>query len=517
MILETFHNIHKFFSGYFIPHGHCYLWKPELVGLHVMSDSLITLAYFLIPIEIIYIIKKRKDIPFDWVFFLFASFIICCGLTHIIEVWTLWHPDYWFSGFMKAITAAISLCTAAVTIELIPKILAIPNPAQLAEAYSALQNEIVERKHAQEALHQMTVELEERVRDRTLALEKANALLQQENRDRSQAEAALRQSEAKLRRQTQELEITLKELESAQIQLVQTEKMSSLGQMVAGVAHEINNPINFIYANIPPVKTYVRDILETIHLYQKHYPQPGLEIREQLKTIELDFILEDLPKILSSMKIGAERIKNIVKSLRIFSRLDESEMKQVNIHEGLDSTLMILQHRFKEQPDRAAIQVIKDYDADLPEIECYAGQLNQVFMNLLTNAIDAIEERIKCFSVDSKAEFSLLSATDYAPPNIHIYTNLIEKKWLEIHIADNGIGISTDVMAKIYDPFYTTKPIGYGTGLGLTISYEIIKKHDGYLKCKSEFGKGTEFAIQIPLHSKSNPTKDRLKNFLVKK
>ena len=176
--------VHQMFSNYFIPHGHCYLWKPGLVGLHILSDALIAVAYFLIPITLIYIVQKRKDVPFDWVFMLFGSFIICCGITHIMEIWTLWHPNYWFSGFLKGITALISLCTAAVLVELIPKILAIPSPDQLAAANLALQNEISDRKQAQEALSQLMLELEKRVMERTLALEVANELLQQENRDR---------------------------------------------------------------------------------------------------------------------------------------------------------------------------------------------------------------------------------------------------------------------------------------------------------------------------------------------
>ena len=177
--------VHKMFPNYFIPHGHCYLWKPGLVGLHILSDALIAVAYFLIPLTLIYIVKKRKDVPFDWVFMLFGSFIICCGITHIMEIWTLWHPNYWFSGFLKGITALISLCTAAVLVELIPKILAIPSPDQLAAANLALQNEIGDRKQAQEALSELMLELEKRVMERTLALEVANELLQQENRDRS--------------------------------------------------------------------------------------------------------------------------------------------------------------------------------------------------------------------------------------------------------------------------------------------------------------------------------------------
>ncbi|MDP8933406.1 MAG: ATP-binding protein [Cyanobacteriota bacterium] len=496
--------VHKMFPNYFIPHGHCYLWKPGLVGLHILSDASIAVAYFLIPLTLIYIVKKRKDVPFDWVFMLFGSFIICCGITHIMEIWTLWHPNYWFSGFLKGITALISLCTAAVLVELIPKILAIPSPDQLATANWALQNEIGDRKQAQEALSQLMLELEKRVIERTIALEVANELLQQENCDRSLAENSLRCSEAKLLEQTQQLENTLQQLKAAQTQLVQNEKMSSLGQMVAGVAHEINNPVNFIYGNLIPAEEYIKDLLEVIELYQIYYPTPAPEIADKINTIDLDFILEDLQKLFGSIKIGAERIREIVKSLRTFSRLDEADMKKVNIHEGIDSTLMILQHRLKEQPKRPAIQVIKEY-GDLPQLECYPRQLNQVFMNICSNAIDALEQMAQQGDATKRywqKKFpGLLQYTHCQLLTIRIRTLLVEGKWVQIRIADNGTGIDSDAIAKIYDPFYTTKPIGYGTGMGLAISYQIIKSHEGYLRCVSEIETGTEFIIEIPLKS----------------
>ncbi|WP_373537533.1 sensor histidine kinase [Microcoleus sp.] len=501
--------VHKMFPNYFIPHGHCYLWKPGLVGLHILSDALIACAYFAIPITLIYIVKKRKDLPFDWIFMLFGSFIVCCGITHVMEIWTLWHPNYWFSGFLKAITALVSLSTAAVLVELIPKILAIPSPARLAAANLALQNEVGDRKQAQEALSQLMLELEKRVIERTQALKVANELLQQENRDRSLAENSLRHSEAQLLKQTQQLESTLQQLTSAQTQLVQTEKMSSLGQMVAGVAHEINNPVNFIYGNLIPAREYIQEILGLIKFYQVYYPTPPPEIADKINSIELDFILEDLQKIFSSIKVGAERIKDIVKSLRTFSRLDEADMKKVNIHEGIDSTLMLLQHRLKEQPYRPAIQLIKDY-GNLPDLECYAGQLNQVFMNICSNAIDALEQMaVQKHSVKKDCwGKNLPDRLQYAHCKrltIRIRTLLVDGQWVQIHIADNGSGIDAEAIAKIYDPFYTTKPIGYGTGLGLAISYQIIQSHEGYLRCTSEVGMGTEFIIKIPLKSQPQP------------
>jgi hypothetical protein len=337
--------------------------------------------------------------------------------------------------------------------------------------------------------------------ERTLALEVANELLQQENLDRSFAENSLRRSEAKLLEQTHQLENALQQLKGAQAQLVQNEKMSSLGQMVAGVAHEINNPVNFIYGNLIPAEEYIKDLLELIKLYQVYYPTPAPEIADKIRRIDLDFILEDLQKLFGSIEMGAERISEIVKSLRTFSRLDEADMKKVNIHEGIDSTLMILQHRLKEQPKRPPIQVIKEY-GDLPELECYAGQLNQVFMNIFSNAIDALEQMAQ--QGDSTKGYwqkrfpDHLLYTHCQLLTIRIRTLLVDGKWVQIRIADNGNGIDSDAIARIYDPFYTTKPIGSGTGLGLAIAYQIIQTHEGYLHCTSELGRGTEFIIEIP-------------------
>ena len=259
--------------------------------------------------------------------------------------------------------------------------------------------------------------------------------------------------------------------------------------------------------------------MELIKVYQIYYPTPAPEIADKIKTIELDFVLEDLQKLFSSMKIGAERIREIVKSLRTFSRLDEGDMKKVNIHEGIDSTLMILQHRLKEQPKRPAIQVIKEY-GDLPQLECYAGKLNQVFMNIISNAIDALEQMAQQgHSTKGYWENNFdehLHKTHCQLLKIRIRTLLVEGKWVQIRIADNGTGIDSDAIAKIYDPFYTTKPIGYGTGLGLAISYQIIKSHEGYLRCVSELERGTEFIIEIPLKSQNQQQATCSKKVFVK-
>jgi PAS domain S-box-containing protein len=308
--------------------------------------------------------------------------------------------------------------------------------------------------------------------------------------DRKQAELDLLHSEQREREKAQQLEQTLEELKRTQSHLIQAEKMSSIGQMVAGVAHEINNPIGFIYGNIIPASQYASDLLNLIQLYRQHYPKPAPEIAARSEEIDADFIAADFPKILASMKEGANRIKQIVLSLRNFSRLDEKERKVVDIHEGIESTLLMLQHRLKEPRKYGEIQVIKEY-GKLPLIECYPAQLNQVFMNILLNAIDALEEPS--------------SSSNGKPLEIRIATEIICKNRVGVRIADSGPGICTAIMPKIFDPFFTTKDVGSGTGLGLSIGYQIVKdKHGGELKCYSEVGRGTEFAIELPISQKNN-------------
>jgi signal transduction histidine kinase len=310
----------------------------------------------------------------------------------------------------------------------------------------------------------------------------------------AEAREAAEMAQTQLQQQAQQLEAALQDLQQTQLQLVQQEKMSSLGQLVAGVAHEINNPINFIFGNLTPAKEYTEDLLNVLRLYQKHYPIPHPEIQTEVEAIELDFLVDDLLKILNSMKVGAERIRKIVLSLRNFSRMDEADLKAVDIHEGLESTLMILQSRFKSKPDRPGIEVIKDYSA-LPPVECYAGQLNQVFMNIVSNAVDALEEYREKYS--GEAENKKVST-------IEIRTELIDRDWVMITIADNGLGMSEATRSRLFTPFFTTKPAGKGTGLGLSISYQIIvEKHQGKLSCNSALGQGTEFVIQIPVQQQS--------------
>jgi len=821
------------FSEKFIPHGHCYLWQPELVGLHLLSDALIALAYYSIPLLLIYFVQQREDVPFPKIFLLFSAFIICCGTTHVFAIWTLWHPVYWLSGLAKAITAVISLFTASELAPLIPKMLALPSPAQLEATNRELEKQIIERSQAEVALQKLNSELEIRVAERTIELKQANWQLQDEMAkrkrtedtlrslykvstarklsfdqrlqgllalgrhrfgmemgalgrvennfyevvaaqvspkssfpltkgniwdlertycyvtlgakdpvafesagtshwctlpayassrleayigmpvivagkvygtlsffslqvrqtpftaadqellklmaqwvgvtwERQQAEEELRLSEAKFRElaqretllnrlasqirrsldlsailetavqeihsllqsdrcvfvwyqsdeatpvwqvvteakistlpslvgysvadtafspltarifdkeiirvdhartlsdpverkyffrmgytallalpihttsgkigvvscshssgqrpwqdsevellqrvadqiaiaidqsqllhqsrvatikaqeQATQLEQTLLELQHTQAQLVQSEKMSSLGQLVAGVSHEINNPVNFIYGNLTHIEQYAQDLFNLIQLYQKFFPSKVPEIEDFVKEIDPDFIAEDLPKILSSMRVGADRIRNIVLSLRNFSRLDESEMKWVDIHEGLDNTLLILAHRLKskrrEYPD---IKVIKDY-GNLPQVQCCPGQLNQVFMNVLTNAIEAIEELEKERSIEDIKN---------RPGTILISTEFLAKgDQVVILIGDNGTGMTQEVRHRLFDPFFTTKPVGSGTGLGMSISYKIVvEKHRGDLQCISAPNQGSSFLIYLPI------------------
>jgi len=840
--MDLLHNL--LFPQKLIPQEQCYLWQPELVWLHLVSDVLIALTYYSLSVMLVYCIHKRRDVPFQGIFFVLSALSITGGTTHLVAVWMLFSPVYWLSGFTKAITASVSLFTALAFGSVIPKALALPTPTQLEATNRELETKIIEYKGDEEALQKSKEELEIRAAERTAELKQANEQLKNEiaerkrteeslrslykvstarklsfdqrlqgllalgrrqfgldmgalgrvenNRyeviaaqvapksnfpltkgniwdleqtycrltltakepiafesagtsywcnlpaysssrleayigmpvivggsvygtlsffslkvrnnpftagekellklmaqwvgteiERQQAQEELRQSEANFRElaqregllnrlasqvrrsldlntiletavqeirnlleidrcfflwyrpdaeqpvwefvqearssafpsligyrvtaqafgpltarvfekeitrvdnarvltdpverkfffsvgytallalpihttsgeigvvscghssgprpwrdsevellqavadnlaiaidqaqlleqsrtatvtaqeQATQLEQTVRELQQTQAKLVQSEKMSSLGQLVAGVAHEINNPVSFIYGNLVHANQYTEDLLNLVQLYQEYYPQPAPEIKVETEVIDLDFIQEDLPKILSSMKMGADRIRQIVLSLRNFSRLDEAEMKWVNIHEGIDNTLLILANRLKPKPVgevgaktfHCGIEVIKEY-GDLPEVQCYPGQLNQVFMNILTNAIDAIDEYNKERSVEEIKN---------NPGTIRIHTEVNGTNQVLIRIVDNGPGMTEDVCHRLFDPFFTTKPVGSGTGLGMSISYQIVvEKHGGQLQCISAPGQGAEFLIYVPIEQPSS-------------
>ncbi len=298
-----------------------------------------------------------------------------------------------------------------------------------------------------------------------------------------------KQTETVLKQRTQELEQALVKLQSTQSQLIQTEKISQLGQLVAGVAHEVNNPVGFISGNLSHAEEYVKDLTCLLNSYRQEFPSPGDAIEEQIEAVDLEYLLEDLPKMISSMKLGTDRIKNIMLSLRNYSRTSSDEKKAVNLHEGINTTLMILSHRLKAKPQRPEIKIVKKY-GDLPLVECYYSQINQVFMNLISNAIDALEESNQNKSYEQVNQ----------NPNIITITTAADDNWAIIIIADNGTGIPPQVKSKLFDAFFTTKVEGKGTGLGLSISYQIItEKHGGTLECISSPGNGAKFVIRIPV------------------
>ena len=394
----------------------------------------------------------------------------------------------------KLVVASIGLSVA------IAILLAILTSRAIAEPIQSLTS--VARRTTEESNFELQATVEQNDEIGMLAnafnqlIRAVKQLLQQQKTANEQLENYSQTLEYQVEVRTQELsdkntqlQELLEELQRTQVQMVQSEKMSALGQMVAGVAHEINNPVNFIHGNLTHVQEYAHNLLGLVQLYENYYPDPAPEIQAEAQEIDMEFMQADLPKVLDSMKLGTDRIRQIVLSLRNFSRMDEADFKAVDIHEGIDSTLLILQHRLKDKAERPAIQVIRDY-GNLPLIECYPGQINQVFMNILANAIDALEE------ANVKRTYQELKEN---PNLITIRTAMIDSKWVKIAISDNAMGMPESVQKRLFDPFFTTKSVGKGTGMGLPISYQIVtEKHRGKLDCFSIPGKGTELIVQIP-------------------
>ncbi|MBP0018588.1 MAG: hybrid sensor histidine kinase/response regulator [Cyanobacteria bacterium SBLK] len=341
----------------------------------------------------------------------------------------------------------------------------ITKPFHAEEVFARVQTHIT--------LYRLQKKLQEKTEDQDRQLQEQNLILEQ--------------TIERLEEANQELQERFQQLQKAQLQLVQSEKMATLGQLVAGVAHEINNPVGFIEGNVDCALGYIQDLIDLLQLYQNKLPAPDVEIQEYIEEIDLDFLIDDLPKTIASMKTGSARIRNISNSLRTFSRGDSDRKVDFNIHEGIDSTLLILKHRLKDNGERPAIEVIKDY-GELPEIECLPGKLNQVFMNLLSNAIDALDEAKNY-------------PNHFQPQQITIKTEIeADKERAIVWIKDNGIGMSEQSQNKVFDHLFTTKEVGKGTGLGLSIAREIIEeKHGGKIWFESELGKGTKFAIALPL------------------
>ncbi|HEY9863271.1 MAG TPA: ATP-binding protein [Candidatus Obscuribacterales bacterium] len=353
------------------------------------------------------------------------------------------------------------------------------------------------RKEIRQSYHLLQEQLEIEIQEK-LQIEKTNHQLEMAVESSAQA---LKISMAESENNKLALENCLNQIKIIQTQLVNNEKMSLLGQMLAGIAHEINNPVNFIYGNLAYVQEYTDNLLNIFELYQQYYSNPHPVIQQQVEAVELNFILEDLPKMLESMQVGAERIREIVLSLRSFARQDGSKMKATNLHEGIDSTLMILQNRLKRKQDHPAIHVVKEYSSSLPLVECYGGEMNQVFMNILANAIDAIEENNQHKNIEE---------LQINPGRILIKTDIINDHHVTIKISDNAGGMAEEILNNLFEPFFTTKPVGKGTGIGLSICKNIVvEKHQGSLQCISTPAQGTEFIIEIPI-TQEMPTQKNL-------
>ncbi len=445
-------------------------------SLESLAASLVqaglAIAFLSLPTALLITLLRRHTLlPCNWSLGLSLASALCLGLSFALNaVWAPTLPLILVS--FQAIAALATLLTAACFLRHLPQILALPSANQLALVNQVLQNEVNERRRAEAALTQLNLELEARVEQRTAAL--------------SETLSRLQQSEAELIAKNQELCQALTELKNAQSQLIHSEKMISLGHLAAGIAHEINNPISFIYGNLGHLHAYTQDLIEILCHYQQEFPHPSPALALRCEELDLEFVTADLPRLLASINTGTERIRDLVNSLRDFACLDEADIKSAQIEHGLESSLRLLQHRLHATPQRPEIQVLTDY-APLPPLECYPSQLNQVFAHLLTNAIDALD---RC-----------ADGSPGPPPCIQITTRLVDD-WLEVTIADNGPGFDEQTGHHLFDPFFTTKPVGQGRGLGLSLSYQFVtENHGGELSARSLPTGGAEFRVRLPRHS----------------
>lgn len=537
------------FSSDFMPHGYCYQWNPSILWLHVVSDTLITLSYYFIPLVLIYFVRKRHDLPFNRMFVMFGVFILGCGTTHLMEVWTVWHPDYLLSGLIKAITAVVSVATAALFIPLVPKALALASPSDLQAINRQLETEVAERQRAQEILrqaHRDTEVLLNSVPSLLIALD-ANGHIRQWNKAatmilgwqegdvpgktldecgvkwltasisaqvaaRVQDPSACSLDDIRLDKSGVIRSLGLNAIPlntdgaagilvvGADItdrimlkeQLLQAQKLESIGQLAAGIAHEINTPTQYIGDNVRFLKDAFQDLSGLLANYgrllvtAKDAALPGQIVQEVSAAVEhadVGYLLEEIPKAIEQTLEGVARVSKLVGAMKDFSHPGSKEKTFLDLNRAIESTITVARNEWKYVADLET-----DYDSSLPMVSCLPGEFNQVILNLIINAAHAIADVV---SKGGSTKGKIKVQTRNCP------------EWDEIRIQDTGSGIPEKVRARIFDPFFTTKEIGKGTGQGLAIARSVVvDKHGGTIHFETEEGKGTTFIIRLPRNGK---------------
>jgi PAS domain S-box-containing protein len=538
------------FSSDFMPLGSCYQWNPWIVWLHVVSDTLITLSYYCIPLVLIYFARKRRDLPFNWMFVMFGIFILGCGTTHLMEIWTVWHADYLLSGFIKAITAVLSVATALLLMPLVPTVLALPSPSNLQAINAQLETEVAERQRAQEVLHQAHKDTEvllNSVPSLLIALD-ANGHIQQWNKaatmilgwrevtvpgktldecgvkwltaDISARVAARAQDPSGRSLDDIRLDkngvirslglnaIRLNTDGAAGIlvvgaditermmlkeQLLQAQKLESIGQLAAGIAHEINTPTQYIGDNVRFLKDTFQEISGLLTSYgrlllaAKGNTLSGETVQEVSAAVEhadVGYLLEEIPKAIEQTLEGVARVSKLVGAMKDFSHPGSKDKTPLDLNRAIEGTITVARNEWKYVADLET-----DYDSSLPMVSCLPGELNQVILNLIINAAHAIADVV---GKEGSTKGKIKVQTRNCP------------EWDEIRIQDTGSGIPEKVRARIFDPFFTTKEIGKGTGQGLAIARSVVvDKHGGTIHFETEEGKGTTFIIRLPRDGKA--------------